>query len=72
MLLYSWLSSPRSTTAREDRVSYEGVDVGCSERAVLGGNPLGIVVIYTGQGLVLLAGMGYTLKLESVITKKGN
>jgi len=60
VLLYSWLGSPRSTTDCEDRVSYEGVGVGCSERAVLGGNPLGIVVIYIGQVLVLLAGWGIT------------
>jgi hypothetical protein len=49
--LLSWISSPRSKTAHEDRVSYEGVGVGDSEWAFLDGNPLGIVVIYTGQVL---------------------
>jgi hypothetical protein len=43
---------------------------GNSEWAFLDGNLLGAVVIYTGQGLVLMAGMGYYLKFESKITKK--
>jgi hypothetical protein len=47
----SWISSPRSKTTHEDRVSYEGVGVGDSEGAFLDGIPLGIVVIYTGQSL---------------------
>lgn len=38
--------------------------VGGSERAVLGGKALGIEVIYTGQGLGLLPGMGYNLKFD--------
>lgn len=51
MPLLSWISSPRSKTTHEDRVSYEGVGVGDSEGAFLDGIPLGIVVIYTGQSL---------------------
>lgn len=50
--------------------SYEGVGVGGIKRAVLGGSPLGIVVIYTGKGLGLLAGLGYNLNFESKIASK--
>ena len=61
MLLFSWLSSSRSKTALEDRASYEGVGVGGIERAVLGGSPLGIVVICTpGRALVYWLGWGIT------------
>jgi hypothetical protein len=63
--LLAQLSGPRRVTAHEGRVSYDSVGDGCSERAVLGGKRVGIVVIYTGLGLGLLAGMGYNLKFES-------
>ena len=51
MPLLSWISSPGSKTTHEDRVSCEGVGAGDSEWAFLDGNPLGVLVIYTGQGL---------------------
>jgi hypothetical protein len=63
--LLAQLSSPRSITAPKDRVSYEGVGGRGSKRAVLGGKPVGVVVIYTWLCLGLLAGMGYNVKFES-------
>ena len=72
MPLLLWISSPRSKTTHEDRVSYEGVSVWDSEWAFLDGNPLGIVVIYTGQGLGLNGWDGVLLKVRIKDCKKGN
>jgi hypothetical protein len=65
----SWISCLRSKAVHEERVSSEGVGVGGSERAVLGGKRLGVEVNCAGQGLGLLPGVGYNLKFQSKATK---
>jgi hypothetical protein len=51
-------------------VSYEVVGAGHSEWAFLDGNPLGTVVIYTGQGLGVNGWDGVLLKVSIKDYKK--